>query len=297
MGHLGCAHARASIIVFCALDRLRATLPRYGKGSEILSPWAGSHSHTGSVSPDSGIGPERIDYDSKSAAMVGRRVLGVRYWDVRNFTAEPRDWDYGDWHHAVMGVELLTDRGPSCVLWTSTFFPYGVEVFQTPMSEHVLAGEFGPEAWAVSGSARWRGRLNSPVAGVQTFWEHITVGPSYVRGARAGDPYEVDIPVALRIDFAAGPVWMVAGMPKAPGMREVSIGGDEIMVVFTAERMRQIGFPDSGFLAPLSRCRPLPASAVRRRKSAGEQPEPGLRRVITGVVISCGGSDRAGGSC
>jgi hypothetical protein len=23
---------------------------------------------------------------------------------------------YDDWHHAVMGVGLLTDRGPSCVL-------------------------------------------------------------------------------------------------------------------------------------------------------------------------------------
>ena len=44
----------------------------------------------------------RIGYESKSAAVVGQRVLGVRYWDVRNFSAELRNWDYGDWHHAVM---------------------------------------------------------------------------------------------------------------------------------------------------------------------------------------------------
>lgn len=230
--------------MFCALDRLQATLRR--EGGEILWPWAGSHSHTGAVGPDSEISPERIGYELKSAALVGRRVLGVRYWDVRNFTSEPRDWDYGDWHHAVMGVELLTDRGPSCVVWTSTFFPYGVEVFQTPMSEQILATEYGPEGWDASGSGRWRGRLNSPVASVETFWEHIVVGPPYVGGARAGDPFEADVPVALRVDFAAGPVWMVAGIPQAPGMREVFVGGDEIMVVFTAGRMRQIGFPDSG---------------------------------------------------
>ena len=41
---------------------------------------------------------------------------------------------------------------------------------------------------------------------------------------------------------------MVAGIPQAPEMREVFVPGDEIMLVFTVERMRQIGFPDSEFL-------------------------------------------------
>jgi hypothetical protein len=154
---------------------------------------------------------ERIQYDSKAAALAGRRVLEVRYWDIHNFADEPGTWDYGDWHHAVMGVELLTDRGPSCVLWTSTFFPYGVEVFQTPMSEHIPAGGCGPESWDATGSDRWRDRLNSPAANVQTSWERFTAGPAHAGNVRVPDPYEVDVPVALRIDFAAGPVWMVAG--------------------------------------------------------------------------------------
>jgi len=42
---------------------------------------------------------------------------------------------------------------------------------------------------------------------------------------------------------------MVAGIPQAPQMREVFVPGDEIMVVFAADRMRQIGFPDSEFVA------------------------------------------------
>ncbi len=82
---------------------------------------------------------------------MGRRVLEVRYWDVHNFSDEPNTWDYGDWHHAVMGVDLVTDRGPSCVLWTSTFHPYGVEVFPTLVSEHILDCESGPESWDASG--------------------------------------------------------------------------------------------------------------------------------------------------
>src|SRR5258707_11922129 len=66
---------------------------------------------------------DRAAYDSRAADLIGLRVLEVMDWDVHNFADEPRRWDYGDWHHAVMGVDLLTERGPSCVLWTDTFFP------------------------------------------------------------------------------------------------------------------------------------------------------------------------------
>ena len=84
---------------------------------------------------------------------------------------------------------------------------------------------------------------------VQTFWEQLAVGLAPARSARVADSYTVDVPVAaLRIDFAAGPARMVAGIPKAPEMQEVFVPGDEIMVVFSAERMRQIGFPDSDFV-------------------------------------------------
>lgn len=44
--------------------------------------------------------------------------------------------------------------------------------------------------------------------------EHITVGPGHIGGVRVSDPYEVDVPVALPLEFAAGPVWMVADIPQ-----------------------------------------------------------------------------------
>ena len=83
-------------------------------------------------------------------------MLEIRYWDVRNFAGNSRTGDYGDWHHAVLGVEILTDCGPSCVQWTSAFELYGVEVFQTSMPERILGGESGPEAWDASESDRWQ---------------------------------------------------------------------------------------------------------------------------------------------
>jgi hypothetical protein len=140
------------------------------------------------VKPDDQVSRDRAAYNSKTAALLGRRVLEVVYWDVHNFAEEPRTWDYQDWHHAVMGVDLLTDHGPSCVLWIDTFFPYGVEVFPTAVSEHIVSGEDGPESWSVSGSERWRDRLNSPVQNVQTFWKRFTIGTAYVGNVRVAEP-------------------------------------------------------------------------------------------------------------
>jgi hypothetical protein len=131
------------------------------------------------------------------------------------------------------------------VLRTDT---YGVEILPTPVPDHLDNDEDGPESREVSGSDCWRTRLGSPVRSVETFWEHFTIGPAYVRGIRVADSCAVDVPVALRLDLMAGAAWMVAGIPQAPQMREVLVPGDELMVVFTAQRMRQIGFPDSEFL-------------------------------------------------
>ncbi|WP_208635277.1 hypothetical protein [Micromonospora chalcea] len=50
----------------------------------------------------------------------GRRLTSVDYWDVHNFGPKRAPWDYGDWHHAVMGVQLGTDLGAVTVTWTDT---------------------------------------------------------------------------------------------------------------------------------------------------------------------------------
>ena len=191
----------------------------------------------------------RAEYESGLAGLVGRRVLEVRYWDIRYFNGEPRIWDYGDWQQAVMGVELLTDFGPCCVLWTSTFFCYGIEVLDTPMADHLDTSANMFESWGAGGSNRWRDRLRTPVTGVQAHWERISVGPAYRGDVQVADAYQVDVPVALRIDFAAGPVWMIAALPPDSDGEQVFIGGDEVLVVFTAERLRQFGFPDTSFLS------------------------------------------------
>ena len=61
-----------------------------------------------------------------------------------------------------------------------------------------------------------------------------------------GEARSYQVPVALRLEFAAGPVWMVAAMPDWPDVEKTTLMADEIMVVFSTERMRKIGFPETG---------------------------------------------------
>ena len=42
----------------------------------------------------------------------------------------------------------------------------------------------------------------------------------------------------MRLDFAAGSIWIVAAIPQLPDPQRVVIPGDEIMVVFSARKMR-----------------------------------------------------------
>lgn len=58
----------------------------------------------------------------------------------------------------------------------------------------------------------------------------------------------MDVPIALRLNFPTGTVWFVAAIPQFPEMRPVFIPGDEIMVVFSTDKMRDIGFDDPAFL-------------------------------------------------
>jgi hypothetical protein len=182
-------------------------------------------------------------------ALLGQTIESVAYWDIHNFSDEPRTWDYEDWHHAVMGLELTTSRGPVSIIWTSRFFPYGVEVFDSPISQHLLLGPEGPESWSASDHRLWEARRGQPVTEVSFFWEHIEVGPARTSdGEVVSEAADYDVPVALRLDFSTGPVWFVAGIPQYPDVEVVFVPGDEIIVVFSPERMRRIGFPDGAFL-------------------------------------------------
>lgn len=160
----------------------------------------------------------RASYDSRVAALRGRRVESVDYWDIHNHAPDPAPWDYGTWHHAVMGVQLTTDSGPVTVTWTSTFYPYGVEVFPEPIAHHLVLGEDGPQRVGPSRESRWTTYLGQPIRDARISWETLSIGPARKwDGEIVAASYDVAVPTALRLDFEAGPVWVRRRDPAAPG--------------------------------------------------------------------------------
>jgi hypothetical protein len=196
------------------------------------------------------LADERAAYTKRAEdALLGKRLIGVSYADIHNFSDEPREWDHGDWHHAVMGVGFDTDGGPACVTWTSTFFSHGIEAFAEPLEAHLVLDPHGPEMWSVSEHPYWSQRRNEPVLRVGFFWEHVTMGPGRTSTGEVVRPAEqFDVPLALRMDFASGPVWMLAAIPRWPEATEFFPFGDELMIFFSPDALRKMGFPADPFV-------------------------------------------------
>jgi hypothetical protein len=183
----------------------------------------------------------RVRFEQRVDSLRGRRVLTVDYWDLRSAEPDP-EWDYGDWHHAVMGVQLTTDTGPVSVIWTATFEPYGVEIFPESIDHHLHTDgtyRVGPGA-----DSLWNAFVGQPIRHAKLSWDTFTIGPAMNQhGDVIGPAYDVDVPTALRLDFDAGPVWFVAAQPQPrKPHHHFFIPGDEIVVVFAASKMREAGY-------------------------------------------------------
>jgi hypothetical protein len=55
----------------------------------------------------------RSSFEASVQALRGRTVTAIDYWDIHNFAPEPARWDYGEWHHAVMGFSSSLTPGRS----------------------------------------------------------------------------------------------------------------------------------------------------------------------------------------
>jgi hypothetical protein len=164
-------------------------------------------------------------FDATLRDLVGRRLVAVGYW--HRFPSW--DWDHGSWHHVDEGVQLGTDRGTALITWTATFYPYGVEV----LPGHTLSADDYTRA-GPSDAAHWAGRLGSPIRDVSCLWDHMT----FASGS------SVDVPLALRLDFDAGPVWFVAAIAQDPPRPRFFLPGDEIVVAFSPDVLRAMGFDE-----------------------------------------------------
>jgi hypothetical protein len=167
------------------------------------------------------------EYEAVAGQLVGRRIGKATYYGLHDYNERTEDWDYGDWHHPVMGVELtMMDAEVYSAVWGSSFTHYGLEIFPSPMSAHLRnVGEpDGPPRWDVTTHPRWVNLARRPIVGAQILWDEAI-----------GDLGPVQCPTAVRLDFSTGSAWLIAAAPVWPGPESFWVGSDEVIVGFSKD--------------------------------------------------------------
>ncbi|BCJ38858.1 hypothetical protein Athai_63610 [Actinocatenispora thailandica] len=117
----------------------------------------------------------RTKYAAAVGLLRGKRIAGITYYVLMGGDdgREPEQWDFGTWHAATMGVELVADSGERfCAVWGDSFDHYGLELFTGPMTDHVvMLGEpGGVAAISVSRHPQWAGLVGTELTGVDVAW-------------------------------------------------------------------------------------------------------------------------------
>lgn len=173
------------------------------------------------------------EYEAVVGQLVGRQIEKTTYYGLHDYNDSIEDWDYGDWHYPVMGVELtMTDAEVYSAVWGSSFAHYGLEIFPSPMSIHLRnVGEpDGPPMWDVTAHPRWVNLTRQPITRAQILWDESV-----------GDLGPVRCPNAVRLDLPTGSAWLVAAAPAWPDLEAFWVGTDEVIVGFSENFARDLG--------------------------------------------------------
>lgn len=189
----------------------------------------------------------RDAYIARTRTLIGQTVEAVRYVQLGTSDVADTPWDFEDWHHAEVGVDLATSLGKTCITWTDAFYPYGVDVFPATAMARLLVPESEVTTVDASSAPPWQERLGVQIMDLDICWDTLSIGPatSTTTGETVAPAYDVDVPTGIRLDTAAGPIWFIAASPQWPDMQSFFIPGDEIVVTFTDHRAMSMGLRTS----------------------------------------------------
>jgi hypothetical protein len=169
--------------------------------------------------------------ESTVSALVGRRITSVVYYDLPFTTGVA--WDFDDWHDVVMGIAFGTADGRMfSASWSSYLTDYGIEMSLGTMGQYLggIGEPNGPRVWEVTDHPRWRRLLSGPVTDARVLWDRDPLDPAD------------RVPLAIRLTFAAGDAWVIAGSAAVtPHDGRFHLGTDDVMVGFTAEFAERLG--------------------------------------------------------
>jgi hypothetical protein len=169
------------------------------------------------------------DYERLVAELPGKTIVGVDYFVLcgGEEVTEPEDWDYGGWHQPTMGVELLMADGEKySAVWDHTFEYYGIELYRSPITDHVVTPEEGGTTarCTLTVNPAWAGLIGEPIESAAIQWDADEAHP------------ELFLPLAIRLRTAKGEVWIgVGALAGVAADAPFRLGTDDVFVAFDAE--------------------------------------------------------------
>jgi hypothetical protein len=169
----------------------------------------------------------RPPIDTVAQRLVGRALTGVRYWDTPCSEAID-DASRAGPHHVGHGVDLILGGPVVAITWERAPLSYCVAAFESSLVEVLLAGRFESVAdrdpWASLG-----GR---------------TIEQTRVHSLTATeDGTASTFPFALELRFSDGDFVVLAAASYTEPHRPAFPGGDDIVVAWTPEHVRDV-LPD-----------------------------------------------------
>lgn len=142
------------------------------------------------------------ELDERVLSLVGRRLTGVRYFELRYDTPQPR-WNRDpDFDSLDFGIELDTESGDAYwITWGNEFLTYALAIEINTQSDRSRMRE-----WNVSMENRWLGLIGLQITGAQLYWDWQRIGSGELRWG----------PQDLRLTFENGATVFASALSIEP---------------------------------------------------------------------------------
>jgi hypothetical protein len=165
-------------------------------------------------------------------SLSGKRITRVEYFGFSEDVRQPADWDFGEWHEPIMGLQIAEVGGPVySVVWGHAFGNFNIELVPAPISTQLRdVGEpDGPKIWNVTDHPRWASLIADPLLQARLVW------------LRDATDQPGRAPIAICLWFPKGRVWIAAAERDASPPSKHWIGANEVMVIFSAGLADKLG--------------------------------------------------------
>jgi hypothetical protein len=129
---------------------------------------------------------ERQEFDAKLAQLIGRRIEGARYFELRYEQTGGPMWELGSSFDSLdFGLELDLDDGStwSCI-WAPPTYDEALVVYEGVLRPTMFPDPDAPRVWQVD--ERWRDRGPGTIVSVETAWlrmRHLCLETVILKGS------------------------------------------------------------------------------------------------------------------